>query len=133
MARANYLQNVEKKDVIPCAVGQPQSGAPSVVAEAASKALVGDKEVMGYTDAFGLRELRVKIAEHYLRTYKVVVDPECIVVTTGSSGAFLLTFTSCFDAGDVVAVASSGYPCYRNILGALDVSIATVEINEQFK
>ena len=107
LARANYLQTVEKKNVLHCEVGQPQSGAPVAVARAASEALVGpQKQVMGYTDAFGLFELRHKISEHYKAIYGKVVDPECVVVTTGSSGGFLLAFTACFDVGDVVAVVS---------------------------
>lgn len=61
------------------------------------------------------------------------VDPKKIVVTTGSSGGFLLAFTAAFDVGDTVAVASSGYPCYRNILGALGVNLANVPINAEFK
>jgi len=92
---------------------------------------------MGYTDAFGLMALREKISQHYLNKYKDVdkdqVDVRKIVVTTGSSGGFLLAFTACFDPGDVVAVASSGYPCYRNILGALGVDLANVKINSEFK
>lgn len=134
LARANYLQNVEKKDVLHCEVGQPQSGAPAIVAEAATKALVGPpRNVMGYTDAFGLTELRQKIAKHYRVMYGQVVDPKNIVVTTGSSGGFLLAFLGCFDVGDIIAVASSGYPCYRNISGALGIELASIEINKDFK
>ena len=61
------------------------------------------------------------------------IPTDRIVVTTGSSGGFLLAFTSCFDTGDVVAIASSGYPCYRNILQALGCDLANVRINKNFK
>lgn len=88
---------------------------------------------MGYTDAFGLTELRQKIAKHYRVMYGQVVDPKNIVVTTGSSGGFLLAFLGCFDVGDIIAVASSGYPCYRNISGALGIELASIEINKDFK
>jgi aspartate/methionine/tyrosine aminotransferase len=44
------------------------------------------------------------------------------VVTTGSSGAFLLSFLAAFDAGDRVALAAPGYPAYRNILAALGIA-----------
>lgn len=134
LQRANELQACGKH-VIHCEVGQPESGAPSTVA-AAAKASLEQGHVMGYTDAFGLLSLREKIAQHYVQKYHVdkeQVDVKKIVVTTGSSGGFLLAFTACFDAGDVVAVASSGYPCYRNILGALGVKLAHVPINEEFK
>jgi len=134
LQRANELQS-SGHNVIHCEVGQPESGAPSTVAAAAIESLSG-RNVMGYTDAFGLLALRQKISQHYLKKYHVKdesVDPKKIVVTTGSSGGFLLAFTACFDAGDTVAVASSGYPCYRNILGALDVKLANVKINDEFK
>jgi aspartate/methionine/tyrosine aminotransferase len=105
------------------------------VAKAAMEALSNPQQVMGYTDAFGLLPLREKIAHHYATKYQLSepLSTKRIVVTTGSSGAFLLAFTACFDAGDVVAIASSGYPCYRNILEALGCSLGSVTINEQFK
>ncbi len=123
-------------------VGQPESGAPRTVASAAVDALTmprAKENVMGYTDAFGLMDLRQKIKEHYVEKYGEasgdlqVPETSQIVVTTGSSGAFLLAFTACFDPEDTVAIASSGYPCYRNILQALGCSIATVGINEEYK
>lgn len=48
------------------------------------------------------------------------------MLTTGSSGGFLLTFLACFDAGDRVAIASPGYPCYRNILSALGCEVVEI-------
>jgi len=129
-------------------VGQPESGAPRTVASAAIDALTmprAKENVMGYTDAFGLMGLRHKIRQHYIDKYSSssvdsdsdsrlqIPDASQIVVTTGSSGAFLLAFTACFDPSDTVAIASSGYPCYRNILQALGCSIATVGINDEYK
>jgi aspartate/methionine/tyrosine aminotransferase len=134
LQRANELQSAGH-NVVHCEVGQPESGAPSTVAAAAIESL-SVRNVMGYTDAFGLLALRQKISQHYLKKYNVNedrVDPKKVVVTTGSSGGFLLAFIACFDTGDTVAVASSGYPCYRNILGALGVKLANVKINNEFK
>ena len=48
------------------------------------------------------------------------------MVTTGSSGAFLLAFIAAFDAGARVAMAAPSYPCYRNILQSLDVEVVSV-------
>jgi aspartate/methionine/tyrosine aminotransferase len=47
------------------------------------------------------------------------VVPDDVVVTTGSSGGFLLAFLAAFEAGDRVALAAPSYPAYRNILTAL--------------
>lgn len=134
MRRANELQ-AQGHRVLHCEVGQPETGAPAVVAQAAVEALQSGTNVMGYTDAFGLLPLREKISQHYTKYYKDCpsIPSSRIVVTTGSSGAFLLAFTACFDAGDVVAIASSGYPCYRNILQALGCEVCNVSINSEFK
>ena len=134
LRRANELQAAGHK-VLHCEVGQPETGAPKTVADAAVAALT-EPQVMGYTDAFGLLPLREKISQHYQSRYKLSADKvptDRIVVTTGSSGAFLLAFTGCFDTGDYVAIASSGYPCYRNILSALGCNMASIPINGEFK
>lgn len=100
-------------------VGQPATGAPHGVVAAARAALADHR--LGYTVALGIPELRQAIARHYLDFYSVTVPAERVVVTTGSSGAFLLSFLSAFDPGDRVALAAPGYPCYRNILSALNI------------
>ena len=143
MAEAPEKAGAGPEKVLHLEVGQPESSAPRTVASAAVDALTMPKakeNVMGYTDAFGLMDLRQKIKEHCIEKYGEAGSsdlqvPETwqIVVTTGSSGAFLLAFTACFDPKDTVAIASSGYPCYRNILQALGCSIATVGINEEYK
>jgi aspartate/methionine/tyrosine aminotransferase len=139
LKRANQLQ-ASGHHVLHCEVGQPETGAPAKVREAALAALSGTPQVMGYTDAFGLLSLRQKICEHYQsyypndhHNYISSLDTSRIVVTTGSSGGFLLAFTACFDVGDVVAIASCGYPCYRNILSAFGCQLLPIPINDQFK
>ncbi len=107
------------EEVLHLEVGQPGSGAPQAVIDAAKRAL--DQDQLGYTEALGIPVLRRRIARHYRDTYGVDVDPERVVVTTGSSGAFLLGFLAAFDAGDRVALAAPGYPAYRNILAALGI------------
>lgn len=134
LQRANELQ-AAGHNVLHCEVGQPATGAPKTVADAAVSAL-NEPQVMGYTDAFGLLALREKISKHYQKMYGLEVTDvptSRIVVTTGSSGAFLLAFTACFDAGDYVAISSCGYPCYRNILSALGCKMASIPINDEFK
>lgn len=106
-------------DVLHLEIGQPSTAAPRAVVEAAKRAL--DSLQLGYTESLGLPQLRERIARHYRDFYDVEVDPLRIVVTTGSSGAFLLGFLAAFDAGDRVALAAPGYPAYRNILLALDL------------
>ncbi|SFS86975.1 pyridoxal phosphate-dependent aminotransferase [Saccharopolyspora flava] len=111
----------ELGDVVSLAAGQPSTPAPKAVREAAARALEGD--ALGYTEQLGVLELREAIAGHYEKAYGRSVPVDEVVVTTGASGAFLLAFLSAFDAGDRVALASPGYPAYRNILSALGCEV----------
>lgn len=108
-------------DLVNLSAGQPSAGAPSAVRDAAVAAL--QRNQLGYSVALGIPELRTAIAESYSARHGLTVRPDDVVVTTGSSGGFLLTFLACFDVGDRVAVASPGYPCYRNILSALGCDV----------
>lgn len=112
-------------EVIHLEVGQPGSLAPKMAAESVKNII--SKSPMGYTVALGIPELREKIADLYLRWYNVQVEPERIIVTPGSSGAFILTFTGLFDVGDTVGVGSPGYPSYRQILKALSLNTNTIK------
>ncbi len=76
---------------------------------------------LGYTEALGIPELRAAIAQHYRDKYSVEVPVERIVVTTGSSGGFMLAILAAFDAGDRVAVGVPYYPAYSNMLVALGI------------
>jgi len=111
-------------DVLHLEVGQPSTPAPQGVLAAAKAAL--DTDRLGYTEALGIPALRARIAGHYKDYYGVDVAAERIVVTTGSSGAFLLGFLACFDAGDKVAIGEPYYPGYLNILSALDLEVVTL-------
>ncbi len=108
-------------DLVNLSAGQPATPAPTAVRKAAVAAIDGD--VLGYTVALGIPELREAIAGHYARVYDLDVPAGQVVVTTGSSGGFLLAFLAAFDAGDRVAMARPGYPCYRNILSALGCEV----------
>ncbi|MGQ0574269.1 MAG: aminotransferase class I/II-fold pyridoxal phosphate-dependent enzyme [Pseudonocardia sp.] len=108
-------------DLVNLSAGQPSTPAPAAVRAAAVAAIHGD--VLGYTVALGIPPLRAAIAAHHSRAYGVEVAPDEVVVTTGSSGGFLLAFLAAFDAGDRVAMARPGYPCYRNILRALGCEV----------
>jgi aspartate/methionine/tyrosine aminotransferase len=118
-------------DVLHLEIGQPGFGAPRAVIDAAHRAL--DQESLGYTEALGLPVLRQRIARHYGETYGVDLDWRRVVVTTGSSGAFLLAFLAAFDAGDRIALASPGYPAYRNILTALGLEPVELEVGPEHR
>ena len=119
--------NKEKSgyEVIHLEVGQPGTSAPKMAAESVRNKI--SNSTMGYTVALGIPKLREKIADLYSRWYNVQIEPERIIVTPGSSGAFILTFTGLFDVGDTVGVGSPGYPSYRQILKALSLNTSTIK------
>ena len=103
--------------IIHMEVGQPGTPVPKAALAAVAGAL--GRDTLGYTVALGLPALRSRIAQLYRDRYGLTVAPGRVVVTTGSSGAFVLAFLALFDNGARVALPSPGYPCYRHILTAL--------------
>jgi aspartate/methionine/tyrosine aminotransferase len=112
-------------DLVNFVAGQPSTGAPRPVREEAKRLL--DEDVLGYTVATGLPALREAIASHHRRDSGIDVTLDDVVVTTGSSGGFLLAFLAAFDAGDRVVMARPGYPCYRNVLKALGCEVVEID------
>src|SRR6201991_3507270 len=115
--------------VIHMEVGQPAASAPPAALSAAHAALDGGR--IDYTSALGLPSLRQRIARHYRDAYGCTVDAERIVITTGSSGAFILAFLAMFEPGDRVAVTVPGYPPYRHILAALGCEPVLIETTSE--
>jgi aspartate/methionine/tyrosine aminotransferase len=103
--------------VIHMEVGQPATSAPRAAREAVKRAL--DTDTLGYTLALGMPALRERIAQLYKDWYGITLSPNRVVVTSGSSAAFVLSFLAAFDVGAKVALPNPGYPCYRHILTAL--------------
>jgi aspartate/methionine/tyrosine aminotransferase len=110
-------------------VGQPAAPAPSTAIAAAREALSGG--ALGYTETLGIPSLRRRIARCYAEWHGLDIDPQRVVVTTGSSGGFILAFLAAFEAGDRVAMALPGYPPYRHILTALGCEPVGIECTAQ--
>ncbi|MGC3993467.1 MAG: aminotransferase class I/II-fold pyridoxal phosphate-dependent enzyme [Propionicimonas sp.] len=113
-------------DAILLCVGQPATPAPAAVRDAAQEAVTS--EVLGYTVSAGIPELRWTIAAEYAQRYGVAVDPDEVLVTTGSSAGFQLAVLAAFDAGDVVAMTRPGYPAYRNTLLSLGCRVLDLDV-----
>lgn len=112
-------------DMVNFVAGQPSSGAPAPVLAEAIR-LLGSGDPLGYTVATGIPDLRDAIAGHHRRMHGLDVHRDDVVVTTGSSGGFLLAFLAAFEPGDRVAMARPGYPCYRNVLTALGCEVVEI-------
>ena len=113
------------RHIIHMEVGQPGTGAPKPATQALVRAM--QDAPLGYTVALGLPALRQRIAQLYGDWYDVDLDPARVIITPGSSGAFLLSFTALFDSGDRVGIGAPGYPSYRQILRALGMVPVDIE------
>ena len=113
------------RNVIHMEVGQPGTGAPKGAMQALAGQLESDS--LGYTVALGLPALRQRIAQLYGEWYNVDLSPDRVVVTPGSSGAFLLSFAALFDSGDRVGIGAPGYPSYRQILKSLGLTPVDIQ------
>ncbi|WP_435179314.1 pyridoxal phosphate-dependent aminotransferase [Halorussus sp. AFM4] len=122
LERANRMD-----DVVHLEVGEPDFDTPAAVTEAAVAALRAGET--GYTSSRGKPELRRAIAAYYDRRYGVDVDPERIVVTSGSSPALLLAFSTLIDPGDEVVLTDPYYACYPNFVRQTGGRISTVPLS----
>ena len=112
------------RHIIHMEVGQPGTAAPAAARAALARML---DQPLGYTTSLGIPALRQGIAGLYRRWYGLDLNPERVVVTAGSSGAFLLAFAALFDAGDRIGLGEPGYPSYRQILKALSLQPVGVQ------
>ncbi len=108
------------RSIIHMEIGQPSTPAPAAARAALAAAMESD--ALGYTVSLGLPALRSGIARLYRDWYGLDLDPARVIVTAGSSAAFLLAFTALFDAGERVAMGEPGYPSYRQILKAMSLT-----------
>lgn len=121
----------EGRHVIHMEVGQPGTPAPKGARDSLARTMAVSS--LGYTIALGLPELRARIARLYRERHDVDVNAERVIVTAGSSGAFILAFTALFDAGERVGIGSPGYPSYRQILRALSLEPVEIETSVEHR
>jgi (5-formylfuran-3-yl)methyl phosphate transaminase len=114
-------------NIIHMEVGEPDYDVPSCVAKASHTAI--ENGATHYTHSMGDRELRETISTFFSNEYGVKIDPDCIVVTSGSSQAILLALMTLCAAGDEVILSNPGYPCYRNFILACNAIPVDVPIS----
>ena len=113
LERASVLER-QGQDIIHLEVGEPDFDTPQCIKEAGIKAIRKGKT--HYTHSLGISELRDAICQHYIDKYAVNVNPEQVIVTSGTSPAMLLIFSALLEPGDKIIVSNPYYPCYPNII-----------------
>ncbi len=119
------------EDVIHMEIGEPDLEPPPSVVQALERAI--KEKRFYYTPALGLWELRTAIAKHYWDYYRVDVSPERVVITVGTSGAFLIAYSILMDLGEKVAIADPSYPCYKNFAHVLGIQPVFLPVDENTK
>ncbi|MDD2382146.1 MAG: pyridoxal phosphate-dependent aminotransferase [Mariniphaga sp.] len=111
-------------------IGQPDLPTPPE-ALAAIKRI--DRKILEYTPSEGIRSFRQKLVGYYSK-FKIDVDINDIIITTGGSEAVTFAFMSCLDPGDEIIVpepAYANYEAFAIVAGAVIKSIAA-NIEEGF-
>ncbi|PIP39906.1 MAG: aspartate aminotransferase [Desulfobacterales bacterium CG23_combo_of_CG06-09_8_20_14_all_51_8] len=114
--------------VIHLEVGEPDFDTPACVREAAEKALRDG--YTHYTHSLGMMELREAISAYYADTYQVRVDPDQVVVTSGTSPAMFMVFAALLEEGDEVILSDPHYACYPNFIRFLKGVPVRVPVSE---
>lgn len=128
LERAQKLER-QGRNIVHLEVGEPDFHTPKVVSEAAMIALADGKT--SYTHSLGLIELREAIAENYLAKYGIEVSPDRIMVTSGTSPAMALIFSTILSPGDEVLLTDPHYACYPNFVRVADGSPRFVPVSEE--
>jgi aspartate/methionine/tyrosine aminotransferase len=127
LERAKELER-QGEPVIHLEVGEPDYDTPAVVKEAAYRAMAAGETQ--YTHSQGLLELRETLCQHYWDRYRVSVQPEQFIVTSGTSPAVILIFGALLDPGDEVLLPNLHYACYPNVLRLVDAVPRYVPVRE---
>ena len=114
-ARAMERQGI---NVVHLEVGEPDFDLPAPIREAFTASLAEGHTK--YTHSCGDPQLREAISDHYAERYSVTVDPDRIVVCSGTSPAMMLVFSLLLEGGDEAIISDPGYACYPNFIRFAD-------------
>ncbi|MEE4351616.1 MAG: pyridoxal phosphate-dependent aminotransferase [Desulfatiglans sp.] len=127
LERAHELERAGR-DIIHLEIGEPDFSTPRCISEAAQDAIMRGET--HYTHSLGIIELREAICKHYFDKYGVHVEPDQIIITSGTSPALFMTFSALLEAEDEIVLSDPHYPCYPNIarfVGARPLFVNTYE------
>ena len=116
-------------DIIHLEVGEPDFDTPACITEAAIKAL--EEGFTHYTHSLGILELRQTICDHYHKMYGVNIDPDQVVITSGTSPAIFMTFATLLESNDEVIISDPHYACYPNFIRFVQGNVVTVPVYEE--
>ena len=117
------------RHIIHLEIGEPDFPTPPCICEAAIEAI--QRGQTHYTHSLGLLELREAVCEHYLEKYGISINPEQIIITSGTSPALFMLFSTLLEAGEEIIISNPHYPCYPNFAEFLRAKPVFVNVYEE--
>lgn len=125
LRRAGELES-QGFEVIHMEVGEPSFSTPAPIVAAGQTALARGQTK--YTDARGIVKLRKAISDYYRDDYGLDISEERIFVTSGGSGALLLSTALLLNPGESIIMGDPGYPCNRHFMTVFSGSATLVPV-----
>lgn len=129
LERAQEMERAGES-VIHLEVGEPDFNTPEAVKAAAIEAL--SRGETHYTHSLGSKPLREVICRYYEETYGIhKLDPDQVLVTSGSSPGFLIAMSTLLECGDEIILSDPHYACYPNFVRFLEAEPKMVPVYEE--
>ena len=128
MERAQELET-QGDSVIHMELGEPAGETPKAIKKAAIEAIHANDTC--YTHSLGKTVLREEIASYYKRQYGIKIGADQIIVTSGSSAAMLLAFSTLLGSGEQVIISDPHYACYPNFIRYVGAEPLAVKVSEE--
>ena len=128
LEKAHELER-EGRHILHLEIGEPDFPTPDCICRAAVRAI--QEGHTHYTHSLGLIELREAICQYYHEKYDVSIVPDQIIVTSGTSPALFMLFSTLLEAGDEIIISNPHYPCYPNFADFLNARPLFVNVHEE--
>jgi len=115
--------------IIHLEIGEPDFPTPQCICQAGIEAI--QKGYTHYTHSQGIIELRETICQWYFDKHGVSIEPDQIIITSGTSPALLLIISALLDKGDQIIMSDPHYPCYPNYARFLGAEPLFIKVHEE--
>lgn len=109
--------------------GEPDFPTPAVVRQAAIEAL--GRGYTRYTHSLGIPELREAICARYRAKYGVMIQPDQVLVSMGTSVLMQLVMLLLLEPGDEVILTDPTYACYSSFVRIARGVPVSVRVREE--
>lgn len=107
------------ESIIHLEIGEPDFDTPEAIKTAAIDAL--QRGETRYTHSLGTAKLREAICAYYAEAYQIKhLEPYQVLVTSGTSPAFLIAMSTLLECGEEVILSNPHYACYPNFVTFLE-------------